>query len=184
MNRGPLDADSYRERVQGIPALNEFCGTVAATLAERPDGIWALEPGFRSLLSSGFVTELVADELRKVAADAAHVPAGGGSEADLALVVDPVFVLSLRLLRPEQNYSDKLYSASQHGLLGVIAVPGAEAGVPVSLFEQPDPEPYDEVDRDKVLRPRGTRVIQPLDVMRVRPGTTCSPSSLSPHRSS
>jgi hypothetical protein len=51
----------------------------------------------------------VIQELELLLSDPTHVPAGGGSEADLAVVIDPAYVLSMRLLRPEETYTEKLY---------------------------------------------------------------------------
>jgi len=111
--------------------------------------------------------DVVHQELQLMLADQSHLPAGGGSEADLAVILNPLFSLSVRALLPDRRLSERLCSTAQHALVGLVPLPHPTV-VSLDMFEQLNPTPYTVVDRSKELTPRASRTLRAGSVTRIR----------------
>ena len=76
-------------------------------------------------------------------------------------------VLSLRIIKGNEKSSDRVYSATEHVIIGLVAFKGASPIV-FEVFEQPCPDPNDVFDRSRHLQPLGTEILQPGAARRFR----------------
>lgn len=158
------------ERLGAFPELAAFIDEVGLLCDDPdPERFWAAETAFSRLLRSPFLPRLVQHELERVAREPGYSPGAGLSRYDLGIVQTPAFSLSVELFEPHVRLSTRLYTATQHVLIGVAGFAGA-GEARYEMFEQPDPWPNEVLDRSRTLVRRGVHVCPPGGVMRLRAG--------------
>jgi hypothetical protein len=152
-------------RIHALPELTRFVEEVEATLGPGgPEAFWQCEPSFARLLNSDFLPSLVSHELGRIGDDSNYSPAGSISDFDLAILLEERFTLSVCVLEPGMELSKRLYSMTEHCMIGVAG----SGMMSFDTFEQPVPTPNDVFDRSKRLERSGVQRVRPLQVQRFR----------------
>jgi hypothetical protein len=140
MRNNLLPSDWY---LDAIPVLRKFIEQVNKTYAdENKNSFWACRSYFNELLKSDFVLELLNGELSGVAANPLYIPTGGSTEVDMGIALGNKCSLWLKILEPDMKLSDKLFSATENMMVGLVEFSGSGV-VNMEEFEQPAPFPND-----------------------------------------
>jgi hypothetical protein len=153
-----------RNRRDAMTALTDFSRQIELNVHLPSDGFWKCEEPFLELAKKGFLTDFINQELTKVKDDSFYVPPMS-SGAEIIIAQSDKYRLSVAIVNQRTApVVDRLESRVSHYMLFIV---GNEE-LPIATYEQPAPEPNDDLRRDARLCAHKPTTYRPGDLLRIR----------------